>query len=582
MDEADGYIAQAQELLQENGDSLLNVWIFFNQSFRHAVAGSFDKAVELGARALDISRSLQAPSVTAMACHNLAWSLYYMGRFEQGLHYAEEGKRITETHRLRENTSAWLFMDEALNKTGLKRHASALEDAKTALGLFRELECRWGQAYAFHALQIASMGLGDLQSAGRYIRDGFECIEGLGLPLDKGYLQNAMADVLLHAGKHAEAVGLLKKAEVNLRSSRFHLGRTYLLQARLLWMSGDHDTAVKTMKKAVALSEDHGYDAWIIAECEWILPLLIELHARGFNRTYIKMLVPHMGENTRQELTRAADHTDPLVRAAAVDLLAGLPVMSAPGLTVFCLGQFKVMRGNSIIASGAWKSRKARALFKILFHRRSAGFTPKDMLMEMIWPEEDPARANNRFHVAMTALRKVLEPEGLKQSRSSYILKDGDAYRLDLGKGGSADADDFKEAIRRAKTAGQPQTSIAQYIQAVKVYGGDYFEEDPYEAWCEMEREGLREQYLSALMSVIEYYYNRREYKSCIAYARKHLETDPYAEPVYRYLMKSYTESGLPAKAASTYRQCVEKLRDGLGCEVSEETAGLYERLASR
>ena len=59
------------------------------------------------------------------------------------------------------------------------------------------------------------------------------------------------------------------------------------------------------------------------------------------------------------------------------------------------------------------------------------GYLDKEILMELLWPEEDPKKSAQRFHVALAALRKTLEPAIKKGVRSSYIKRSGTGYRID-------------------------------------------------------------------------------------------------------------------------------------------------------
>ena len=58
----------------------------------------------------------------------------------------------------------------------------------------------------------------------------------------------------------------------------------------------------------------------------------------------------------------------------------------------------------------AWQSRKARDLLKILAARRGRPLT-RDAAAEALWPNEHPGPLPNRLSVALSTLRKVLDPE---------------------------------------------------------------------------------------------------------------------------------------------------------------------------
>jgi len=128
-------------------------------------------------------------------------------------------------------------------------------------------------------------------------------------------------------------------------------------------------------------------------------------------QSYITEVVGNMAPEASGGLSllQRSDNSD--LRRAATHLLRGLQKLSASGLQVYCLGRFRVVNGAYEISSGVWRSRKARTLFQYLIHSRRRGYTNKEILMELLWPEEDPALTAKRFHVALASLRKTLEPE---------------------------------------------------------------------------------------------------------------------------------------------------------------------------
>ena len=60
--------------------------------------------------------------------------------------------------------------------------------------------------------------------------------------------------------------------------------------------------------------------------------------------------------------------------------------------------------------TGEWQSRKARDLLKMLIARRGRSVA-RQVLMDGLWPDEDPERLGNRLSVALATVRSVLDPE---------------------------------------------------------------------------------------------------------------------------------------------------------------------------
>ena len=99
------------------------------------------------------------------------------------------------------------------------------------------------------------------------------------------------------------------------------------------------------------------------------------------------------------------------------------------GARARCLGAFRVF-GTVSVPPTAWQSKKARTLLKILVARRGRS-TTRELLMETLWPDDDPAKLANRLSVALATVRAVLDPDK-PHAADHFITADKDAIRLDL------------------------------------------------------------------------------------------------------------------------------------------------------
>ena len=203
----------------------------------------------------------------------------------------------------------------------------------------------------------------------------------------------------------------------------------------------------------------------------------------------------------------------------------------------------------------------------------------KDVLMELVWPEEDPCKTAKRFHVALAALRKTLEPEILKGVPSSYLLSHGDAYKIDIGPDGRVDFEQFIQELNLAGKETDPEKAVHHYLNAEAEYAGNFLEEDLYVEWCGDERERFKEDYLRALTAIMNYFENKQQFDKCIEYAGKYLRFDKYAEPVYQSLMRCYSYTQNPAMVIKTFNKCKKSIMTELNCPLSRASLELYERL---
>ena len=104
------------------------------------------------------------------------------------------------------------------------------------------------------------------------------------------------------------------------------------------------------------------------------------------------------------------------------------------------LGGFTVSVDGEV-APARWRLRKAKTIVKLLAlatgHR-----VHRDVLIEQLWPDADPAVGVNNFHQALHAARRVVGAEHLVLHDEIVVLG---------GEGGVAvDVDDFDAAAARA------------------------------------------------------------------------------------------------------------------------------------
>lgn len=66
----------------------------------------------------------------------------------------------------------------------------------------------------------------------------------------------------------------------------------------------------------------------------------------------------------------------------------------------------------------------------------------REVLMDALWPGEEPSVLGNRFSVAVNVIRRALDPERLL-STQHHLVTEGDSVRLELDH-----AEDLRRALR--------------------------------------------------------------------------------------------------------------------------------------
>ena len=251
---------------------------------------------------------------------------------------------------------------------------------------------------------------------------------------------------------------------------------------------------------------------------------------------------------------------------------------SAPSLTVHLLGPFRATLNDRPVES--WPSGRGRAVFKYLLAHRSRTL-PRDVLMDVFWPDVEPEAARNSLNVALHGLRQALRAAA---DLPVVIFQDG-AYRLNPDLQVWLDSDAFERRVtagRRFQAAGQLAAAVAEYEVATGLYQGDFMADDPYDEWPVLTRERLRVAYLDSLERLGQLYFSQGQYAACATLCQLMLTHDNCREDAHCRLMRCYSRQGQYHLALRQYQTCVEALRSELGLEPAPATTQLYTRIRQR
>jgi DNA-binding SARP family transcriptional activator len=247
-----------------------------------------------------------------------------------------------------------------------------------------------------------------------------------------------------------------------------------------------------------------------------------------------------------------------------------------PSLIVYCLGQFRVYQDDRLTTD--WPSGKGKSIFKYMIANRQRPIA-KDVLMDLFWRGANPDAARNNLNVAIYGLRQALRAG---RPDFSHILFQDDHYLLNPSMSLWIDAEEFLahcEHGRRLEKEERPAPAVAEYEVAEGLYQGDFLEEDPYEDWPMLQREGLRDSYLVILERLSRHYLESQRYAMCIHLCQKILAKDDCREDAHRRLMRCYCRQGQPYLALRQYHLCAETLQKELEVPPMVETLALYERI---
>jgi DNA-binding SARP family transcriptional activator len=514
----------------------------------------------------------------AMTYQLTSFAYAYGGRPDRGLEDARRGLELSREKGYWDSSYAWLLCNAGMNYWGLGKVPDAIRYAEDALKQFQSNGSKFGEACTYLSLAVISMYTGRMDRAEDMARACLDAAVGLDMPGITGPAGLVHSYALMKKGRFIEAKAALDAASEAAAFSSYFQGVALRVRAFLKYLQGGFEEALEDFRKSLLISETHRHEWWFAKDEEIVFPLVV-LYSRGVMQDYILKVLSMAGSGIRENLTKLLKGADPDAAQAIAEILRKLPGSSQPGLRVQCLGTFRVFKGGAEIPAESWKSSRSRMLFKLLVHYRKRGFISKEVLIEHLWPEDDPAKTASRFHVALTTLRRILEPDLKRGFPSAYLKADGDSYLLDLGEDGFVDLEAFEEACLNARTVAEEERAAEHLVEAGKLYRGDFLAEDLYVPWCMEERDRIKGLHLSVLSGLVEYHISRRDYARAADYCGAYLAADAYAEDIYQQQMRLYALLGNNAMVLKTFDRCRDMIVVDLGCPLSRRTESLAREL---
>lgn len=275
-------------------------------------------------------------------------------------------------------------------------------------------------------------------------------------------------------------------------------------------------------------------------------------------------------DGTGAERARAAD----LVRQAAAVRRTGVLVFDerlaeverrladAPSrqrtVRIDLLGTFEVRGLGGEVAP--WTSRKARTLLKLLA-AANGGFVSRDRVLAELWPGTDPDLLGNRLAVALTTVRRALDPQ--RTLTSPLVAVSDDGVRLVTDHPEAAVVVDAHVFLAEARAARVPGTGWARVEAAVAAFTGLPFSEEPYADWAVPLRQEVSVAAVGLLGRAIELAESDGDHVAVAELAGRALELEPYDEAAHAARVRALRAMGAHEqadRAAERFRSAREEL----------------------
>lgn len=507
------------------------------------LGGDFDGAVEHYQAALRCWQKLGNPGPWANTLNSLGVIHYLRGEYDRALQFLNEAlAKAQQAGNLRAEALIWASLGD------LHRDLKAYEQAGQAYnqGLQAAIQAgyRFVVTYTLDALGNIARLQGHLAEAAKQLHKAMECATAYDSVYEIGLCHTSLG-ILAAAEKDLETARRhLDQAIEILRSGGFRreLGKACLYRAQVEFLAGNRSGALTELQQALSVAQELGADQFLIVEGQNCLPVLRYAARQGAGGALVEALL----ERIAAHQARVARRPEPVI-----------VTRPRPTLKIYALGQPRVEMDGEVVQ---WPTVQSRDLFFCLLQHR-AGLR-KEEIGNLFWPNHNSLRLDSIFRSTLYRLRRSLFRDS--------ILYEGGLYRFNWQGDCWLDVEAFERLL--AMTGPEEVTWLEE---AVALYQGDYLE-GIYEDWCAVERERLRERYLSALERLARLHIDRRDLQRAIDLYQRLLAQDPYREVIHRELMRCYYRQGDRASAIRQYQTCARLLREELGLSPSPETEALY------
>jgi DNA-binding SARP family transcriptional activator len=342
-----------------------------------------------------------------------------------------------------------------------------------------------------------------------------------------------------------------------------HLGRLALHLGRT-------DEGIAHLERSIAICARMGARPWLVdsqltlaealvADCRLDNPRAERLVAEA-SATVAELDLVLFSDRVEALTTRIPVIATPhLSDLTAVVTSPDVDTTTAHHARVAVLGTFEVTAADG--STPHWTSRKARELLKILVARRGR-LVSREVLMDLLWPDEDPATLTNRLSVALSTVRRALDPARALPS-NALVEAAGGALRLNLA-AVDVDVETFLMTARDAIAAhrSDPGDALGRLRSARDLYSGDALPDEPYARWAQSIRSEARDTWSLLLRCDAEAAIAAGDLLGAADAHRRLLECDPYDESAHLGLISSLRELGAHGQATAAHQRYVAAMAE--------------------
>ena len=238
------------------------------------------------------------------------------------------------------------------------------------------------------------------------------------------------------------------------------------------------------------------------------------------------------------------------------------------------LGPLEAYDGERRLSLGGTKQRALLAM--LLLHANEV--VSSDRLVDALWGEAASDDAAKALSVALSRLRKVLEPERSPGAAGELLVTRPPGYLMKLD-ADQLDVHRFDQLVLEARSVDDPATSAGLLREALALWRGPPLADLAYESFGQSEIARLEESRLAALEQRIEFDLMLGHHDELVGELEGVTGQYPLRERLRGQLMLALYRSGRQADALQSYQAARASLVDELGIEPSRPLRELHQAI---
>lgn len=572
---SDQALAQFEEILSQcerKGAFTIVPMVLINMAEVYLSCGQYRSSLASAAGALQVLSTHnmvnRGVEMYADRCRGIAY--WYLGEFEEGLKHLNSSYERSVKYDERERVATALWLDYFNLLKGKSKGTHIL--ASSSLGVRTEQRLL---SLGREAVQATMEGrLHSLKTAAAELQTMAKLVNSRGWSVTAHFLLTLWADAsgkVVVAKKYLQAglreLGLLGwsaypmaddqiSSFIIAKSARYGIGGK---QARFL-LQGD-----RRFDLAPAFSA--------------------ELKSKSRNPTEIRNLFVSASQLQIRGLAQIAgdfvDHQSSVAAKAARRYLEKLPTFPLPPLHIRLLGGFSVTANCRSVTFGRKKSRQ---LLQLLLIERGRP-VHEEVILEMLWPDSDPAKSKPILQTCVKDLRQSLDPYHSPKDKS-YIVYSNEHYGLDLPEGSTIDIAEFEGLVDKAGFRGSAAATLSEnqasiLRSAIGMYRGDVLPEERFETYAIECRERIRQKFLDISIAVANRLLGQDRSAEAIAILERGFQFDPLWGEGVKVAMAARVKTGELYKAFQSYRSYEKRLHQELAVPPDQSLTAYFDELVA-